>query len=426
MQPDAELGSRPGQRGPAQPVKGRAEEHRRHFVVLPIVPYSLVASTLLTLVALLATADAQAQTADELEQRADAKFQLFELADAADALEAMAQRFPKDERSVAALRRAVAMRLALGQRDAAASDAALFVKFYGRKRRHERDRVLRAVADARHAAGEHREALTLVRTMRPRDAIGKLLARQIEAHALLALGKESEANRIFAEVRATHPDAAALGRLVDAHIVKNDSLQNRRQAGRALSLVAEATYRAALEKRDKVGIDRVPKLHGRYDQRALDRFLATKVPPWLKATVHTIGDAERSYLEVVKIRPAPPPKWVIASAADVFSMWADMVGAVEGLPKPHLPDDLLAIYTSHLEAMTAPLLQRAKQAAQHCVDEGAKYQIQDGNTQRCESWLVAHFPRQFVAPTMLAPRPHHLSVPNPPRALADGESSSPG
>lgn len=358
-------------------------------------------------------------TAEVLRDRAAARLGVFEIADAADALEMLARLYPKEASAPDALRQAAALRLALGQQEAASNAVRAFERSYGRKAPNDTDELVMFVARTLSDDGAHELARSLVARRPWRDPVDRIVALGIEGHAALAAGKSRDADEAFDAILGQTDRVGAMRAL--SRGIGDDAAAVRR-LGTALTVVGEARHRRARAKRDALALDRVPRFRGPRERQRLDRFFRDEIGPWLTDKHAAIEAAEEAYISVLRIEPAPPPQWVIASGADVAAMWSELLDAIESLPEPALDRSLLDIYRSSMDHVASPILRRAKQAARICVDYGTKYWIANEDTRRCERWLVDRFPEEYVPTVTLGLRGSHVAVPNPPRALQRGET----
>lgn len=380
----------------------------------------LLTATLLTFAApCAAQTPPSPPTAAELRDRADARLRVLDVAEAADALEALGTHHPAEDDATDALRHAIALRLALGQHEAAANAARTFDRYHRRNAPDDADRLVLLVARTLSDAGAHGLAQSLVTRRVWRDLVDRVIARGVEGRASLATGKEQEAQGLFDDVLRLTDDARAMRAL--SHGIGEDRASARR-LGAALSVVGQARHRRARAQREAVALDRVPRYRGPRDRRGLERFFRQEAGPWLIETRAAMEATEAAYLTVLRIEPAPPPVWIIASSADVTAMWSELVDAIEALPDPLLDPELLDGYRAAMDSLTTPIRLRAKQAARICIEYGRKYRVASDDTRRCERWLVTHFPDEHVPTITLGVSASHRAVPNPPRALRRGET----
>ena len=176
-------------------------------------------------------------TAEVLRDRAAARLGVFEIADAADALEMLARLYPKEASAPDALRQAAALRLALGQQEAASNAVRAFERSYGRKAPNDTDELVMFVARTLSDDGAHELARSLVARRPWRDPVDRIVALGIEGHAALAAGKSRDADEAFDAILGQTDRVGAMRAL--SRGIGDDAAAVRR-LGTALTVVGEA------------------------------------------------------------------------------------------------------------------------------------------------------------------------------------------
>lgn len=383
-----------------------------------------------------AGAEAQADAAFALAEKRQA---IGEYAEAAEQHEAAARKYPAHAQAPGALTEAVTLRLGLGDLEGATQDAETFERLYGAKRAREGVKLkltIGAYLVEKEAFPEVKGRLQ--RAMRQVDQAGDL-GDQIEAHAWLGrslakLGDAKGAEREYAAVRALWKDPQAALKQFEAP--GEAEAERLRRLGKALTAVGEATFFFAEKKRAEVDAIRFPGYRGPATREQILKHVSTKVPEWIRTKRPAIEAAERAYQEVLALQPAPPPRWVIASAARVGMMWGKFVAEFRAAPIPAewrgsgqvagqpgvTYDRIRALYYQQLDAASEPLKERAKAAFKVCVDYSAKYQYFDEYSRACEVWLAKNYGAEFSLIEELRPamggsgwslRPSPLDEPSP-------------
>lgn len=135
-------------------------------------------------------------------------------------------------------------------------------------------------------------------------------------------------------------------------------------------------------------------------------YVQTRMAGWTKKKQELIEDAERAYLKVVEIQPAPPPRWVIDSAARVGAMWGELVLALQVTPWPQgwsgsdlVPggsgltyEELRQMYLPRITLLSDSWRRRARVAFQKCQNDAARYQYTDELSKGCDAWLARNPP----------------------------------
>lgn len=108
---------------------------------------------------------------------------------------------------------------------------------------------------------------------------------------------------------------------------------------------------------------------------------------WLERRREAMDRAEKAYLRILKLRPSPPPKWVVRAGASVAAMWAELDEELERTPQ---------LRTLRFERLTLS-------AHERCALYAEKYQVWPEGAQRCHAWLSARYPRRHPALIELMP-----------------------
>jgi tetratricopeptide (TPR) repeat protein len=359
-------------------------------------------------------------------RQARARQALTEYADAADGLERFVALSPKAADAPDALQDAIVLRLGLGQEERAVQDAELFAKSYGATQRSKAALVWLALAyhDAEReewAAVESRVTAWL------RDyGESAPVDYQLRAHVLLgrALAKQNQAKKAepeYAKARALWKDPAAAQQQLRA-----DGGDDRR-LGHALTMLGEAMFFGAEQKRREVDAIRFPEYKGKPTKDEVLKHMSTRVVDWVKRKRSAIEEAEKAYQEVLAIQPVPPPRWVIASASRVGQLWGRFVAEFRAAPIPRewkghgvLPgtsvtaDEIRRAYYEALDGASEPMKQQAKAAMKTCADYSVKFEYWDEHAQQCAHWLLRNYRTEYHEVDDVRPRPRLLGPATPP------------
>lgn len=318
---------------------------------------------------------------------------------AADWHERFATKFPKEYYADESMNDAVILRLGLGEYDAAVKDVGFFLETWGKSKRNESAALVLALA-AHHVERDEKEKARVTLAARMDSFEHGPLDLRIRAHALLAKITPARAKGEWGTVRALWSDPKQAERQLRAWWPSEDQARVDRRLAYAITAVGEAMVFAADEKRTTdVDTSRYPAFSGTGDRAGIEAFVRDKVKEWFDKKLAAITATEPEYIKVVEIQPVPPPKSVIAAAANVAKMWA---GLADDLANPPINDSLRrdrALFRAYLTA-AAPMIERArmrhaKPAMQKCIDLSVKYQIPDSAGRDCEAWLVKSFPDEW-------------------------------
>ncbi|MEM1029427.1 MAG: hypothetical protein AAGN82_03710 [Myxococcota bacterium] len=335
---------------------------------------------------------------------------------AAQWYEKFANENQRHEKAPDALSDAVVLRLGLGQNAKAIEGARNFNTRYERDRKQASKAAQIAFAIGAHYVekGEYKDAL---------NALGRNAMRQIDqnatpdvkiqAHALLgrvyaAQGNTRSADSEYGTVRSSWRDAGKMQQAIMA--IPGGKAANERRLGKTLTAVGEALFYFAEKERAKADAIEMPEYKGKGDRKDVDAFVKNDIKKWMDKKGPAIKAASGSYLEVVKLKPSPPPRWVISSGAAVGKMWGDFVaefraapypkewdkdGFIPGTAPPLMWAELRSTYLASLDSASEPWKRQAKGAFQTCLKYSVEYQYFDQDSRSCEEWLSKNYPAEY-------------------------------
>jgi len=318
--------------------------------------------------------------------------------EAAKWYEKYSKEFPKAEKADNALSDAVVLRLGLGQDADAIKDADEFMKTYGSSKPAETAKVAFAIG-AHYVDREEwdnaRKRLTGAMGLIDKNATVDV---QAQAHALLGrvfvrIKSVNNSDTEYGKVRALWKDPKAAA---DKLLADGDG--GTRRLAKALTAVGEASFYFAEKSKKEVDKIKFPEYKGPDTKEDVLKHIKTKVSDWMKKKRPAIESAEKEYLKVVQLEPAPPPKWVIASGARVGSMWGEFVREFRAAPIPasfKRDDDLRNTYYAALDEASEPQKQKAKGAFETCLGYSVKYQFFDEYSRSCEEWLSKTYKNEY-------------------------------
>ncbi|MDB4933241.1 MAG: hypothetical protein JWP87_213 [Labilithrix sp.] len=322
---------------------------------------------------------------------------------AAEWYERYARGNPRAEHADQALADSVLLRLGLGQEQEAIKDAQDFGKAYGAAKPAQSAAIAFAIG-AHYAEKEEwdraRGALTTSMSLIDRAAPDV----QLQAHATLGrafarLNNAASARGEYAKVRRLWSDPAAAEAKIRGAYPAEDDAQRDRRLGKALSAVGEAMFFAAEERRiAEVESLKFPEYRGPGDKASVKAHVDTKVKDWYLKKMAAIEKVERQYLEVLELKPTPPPKWVIAAGSRSGLMWGDFVDDFRRspIPKAWRGTELEQVYTGEIDRVSEPYkTNHARPALKKCLDLSTKYQYFDAFSRSCEVWLAKNYKAEY-------------------------------
>lgn len=334
---------------------------------------------------------------------------LTEYARAAELFESAAAKFPAAEEAPDALMDATLFRLTLGEFERATKNAEQFDKVYGAKKPAQGMTLWLAIVGSLADASRFQEAKAILNQVMSRvDNVGEARDR-FAGHALLGrtlvgMADAKAAEKEYATVRALWKNAEMQKKIM-AEVEANP-----RNVGRVLTYVGEALFFFAEQKRKDADAITFPEYKGPGEMAAVVKHINTKVVDWIKKKKPAIEEAEKAYQQVMELQPAPPPRWVIASASRVGGMWGKFVAEFRAAPIPKewrqngpVPgvqdltyQELRNDYYERIDEAAEPQKQRAKAAFKMCVDSSVKYQYTDDFSRSCQNWLEKNYRKEFV------------------------------
>lgn len=145
-------------------------------------------------------------------------------------------------------------------------------------------------------------------------------------------------------------------------------------------------------------------------REAFVRFLSVEVAAWLRQQHAAYELAERQFEEVYLTAPVAAPKWRVAVAARIGSLWGRLSDEAARLDSACGPacDDGLSRYYGTFGDPWEPERQRARAAFERCVALSRKYRLLTEDTLTCEAWLGRHFRSEYSLLDELVPTPHWM------------------
>lgn len=361
---------------------------------------------------------------------------LTEYARAAELFEGAAAKFPTADEAPDALMDATVFRLTLGEFEQATKNAEQFDKVYGAKKPTQAVTMWLAIAATLADSSRFKEAKAILNQVMSRvdnvgDARDKIAGHALLGRAFAGLADTKGAEKEYATVRALWKNAEMQKKIMA------DVDANPRNVGRILTYVGEAVFFFAEQKRKDVEAIKFPEYKGPGEMPEVLKHINTKVVDWIKKKKPAIEETEKAYQQVMELQPAPPPRWVIASASRVGGMWGKFVAEFRAgpIPKewrqngpvPGVQDltyqELRNDYYARIDEAAEPQKQRAKAAFKMCVDFSVKYQYTDEFSQACQNWLEKNYRKEFIhvaeiipalrLPTLTSDQPALLPDPRP-------------
>ncbi len=347
---------------------------------------------------------------------------IVEYEQAATLIESAVRRFPKSDEAPAALMEAFTLRLGLGQFDRAVEDFQLFQKMYSDKRPQDVCAFVLALGTTYSKEEQPEEALNLLQKQMSFIDRHGTLGQRLRTHALLGLiyAQKGDAKKATAHYDIVREGWKDPEQSVRTFYEGTDGTREEkdRRLGSALMAVGEARFFFAEQKRLELDAIRFPEFKGSADRDAVLKFVGTQVAEWLKKKRVAVEETENAYRSILDIQPVPPPRWVIASASRVGSIWSTFAHEFYRTPTPKewnsatpLPGTTIAgteikrIFREQLSSAMEPYLQRAKSAFEVCANYSVKFQYTDEHSQSCLTWLGKHHRKQWVPVEEFLPAP---------------------
>lgn len=168
--------------------------------------------------------------------------------------------------------------------------------------------------------------------------------------------------------------------------------QTAPRLAQALEAVGEALFfRAEQQRRVADGLAPVA-LRGARTQEVVSRYIKSQVVPWFERRRAAIRQTEEAYRAILELRPLPPPRWVVAAAAQRGVMLESFAAALERLPVPNeirQNPELLSVYTQALDDVLAPQRAAAQAAYRACAELAQKFAVDSEYARRCSEKVAA-------------------------------------
>ena len=359
--------------------------------------------------------------------------------EAATLYEWSARKYPKSSRAPEGLQDAVALRMVLRQTDKAEEDVSLFARNHGAHKAADLANLALVMGlSHEHDGDSAQEKKWLAGWMSQIDRAGALDTR-VCAHAALgrassSLGDAKSAEREYAVVRALWTTPAAAVKEIMAQ--GGAELDKDRRLARSLTAVGEALFFFAEQKRSLADASRYPELKGSASLARIQDHVKTKLADWMRKKQILIEDAEREYLAIVSLEPAPPPRWVIASAFRVGALWAHYDADLHASLIPNewrgnalVPgskmtvSELRKVYENAWAGGSDSTKQKARGAFKTCANYSVKFQRVDEYSEGCNRWLEKNYPKEFIAVDEIIPKLRSASWAVVPAPVAKSEGA---
>ncbi|MBI5531308.1 MAG: tetratricopeptide repeat protein [Deltaproteobacteria bacterium] len=342
---------------------------------------------------------------------------------AAEWYERYAKDSPSSENSDVALSDAVVLRLGLGQEAKAIDDAKQFAQSFGARKPVHNAQIAFAVAAhyvEQKSWQQARDRLTAAMRMIDTNATYDV---RVQAHAMLGrvyvqLKSTSNAEGEYRKARELWNDQAAVAKFL------KDAADDPRKVGKTLTAVGEAWFFFAEQQRIRTveplrfpvyadtGYAGSSKPFEQMDSQefAADKakrdaesakvmkHITSKVKPWVESKSKAIEAAEAEYKKILELKPIPPPRWVIAAASRVGTMWGGFVADFRRAPIPKWMEkdpEARGAYTGGLDQVSEPIKLRAKSAFQACLERSVQHQYFDEYSRACEEWLARNYKSEY-------------------------------
>ncbi|MBI5535058.1 MAG: hypothetical protein HY898_20190 [Deltaproteobacteria bacterium] len=346
---------------------------------------------------------------------------------AAEWYERYAKEVKNGDKADVALSDAVVLRLGLGQESKAIDDAKLFAQNFGARKPAQNAQIAFAIAAHYVETKEWEEArrrLTGAMALIDKNATYDV---RVQAHGMLGrvyvnLKNKNSADGEYRKVKDLWANKTEVAKLLDE--LKDDP----RRIGKALTSVGEAYFFYAEEMRvktvdpikfpeyrevgqnfkdgkelEKLGNENPEAFNKEMEARKKEsekvkKHIDTKVKEWVDKKQKAIEAVENEYKKIFELQPAPPPRWVIASASRAGTMWGNFVADFRRAPIPlwmKKDDELRGTYYQNLDAASEPIKQRAKAAFADCLSRSVKFQYFDEYSRVCEEWLAKNYKAEY-------------------------------
>jgi hypothetical protein len=308
-----------------------------------------------------------------------------ELTERAEKIEQNAKSSP--EESLAAVR----IRAALGDEKALLKDTASFQKQHGASApalaaEAELEvgahyaRAKRFAVLSKHVAG----LLPQVKRLGRLDL--ELRARALSVRADFELKQRKVAAQ---EIESMQKDWAEKG---PAFLSALSDVEQPR-AGQALTALGEALFLRGEEAREKADALTLPRFTGKRTKTEVLAFISKDVKDWITKRRKLIDEAEQKYRDVLDLKPAPPPKWVVHSAARTGQMLDTFSREFEKVPIPQEIEKDPALARAYREALVSslePQSSAARAAFRTCQSFARRFDQEDEVSRQCDEWLAQH------------------------------------
>ena len=298
----------------------------------------------------------------------------------------------KDKATIDGLAAATYARIAAGDSAEAARDLALFGKLARKDAPEEFAMLTIALASYLNDAGTHQQALGVLGSPPSNQpARVSILWHSEQGRAQAGLKRDAAAQRSFSSVIQTWNGmpkdkglAQQLGRAMPW------PMQGRE---RVVEAVGAAHFHAGEVLRARAQSMPFPRYKGPKSMEGASAFLNESVGAYVRDRQKLQLEADAAYNRVSEIKPVPPPRYLVASAASIGEMWASLADDVIRSPLPPYiaeEEDLANGYRRSLEESMKPIQDKARRAFTICRDTAREVRLEDDQAAKCARWLSDH------------------------------------
>jgi hypothetical protein len=334
-------------------------------------------------------------------------------AEALASYEGVANALPGSEEAAEALRRALHLRLAMGDGIGAAGDLQVYMQAFGARQPRVAAELVLAVAAFQAERSLWSDTVHTLASAKllldgaPMDQRVRGLALLGRAHAHLRRWDDLASTEAYEAIRNLRTEGEPLHRSLWASWPGDDAAQHAARVRAVEEAVAEAQF-AAAEALVASTVDNIPLPVYRWQNvpSELISFVNRDVGAWQSSKRAAIEGANAAFRRAAML-PSCPPHLAVASMARIAELWAgfsaDYRRVLLDKPRRGDPEAFAAVRSRVLDLGAAVRHTQAKSAMQQCVRTSQALGHHDTVSASCHAWLRQHYPDEFPAPSELSP-----------------------
>jgi hypothetical protein len=211
-------------------------------------------------------------------------------------------------------------------------------------------------------------------------------SKELAAWLALLDGDDKRARAHHAELLLSAKNPWAMVRRIESESAGASREEGDQRLATVLNAWGQARFAEGEDLRRAASKISLPKFSGPRTNAGVDSYMKKEASTWMLQRRDAIDKAERAFVEVTNIKPVPPPRWLIASAERVGTMWSDFAVEFESVPRPdewkNTPE-VAEAFRQVMSSASEPIRANARNAFRTCASLLEKYRMVDAHLRTC-------------------------------------------